>query len=79
MSSIEQLIELLARLRRAKIHFTLEQFRDDSLAVSVAVPGERWEIEVMSDGSLEIERFRSDGAISGEEALEELFKLCSDE
>jgi hypothetical protein len=49
--SLEQLMALLDRLRRAKIHFKLDQFRDDSLAVNVAVPGERWEIEVMSGSS----------------------------
>jgi hypothetical protein len=46
--------------------------------VSVAVPGERWEIEFLADGSVEVERFTSAGEIYGEEALDELFVLYSD-
>jgi hypothetical protein len=46
--------------------------------VSVALPGERWEVEFLNDGSVEIERFISQGEISGEEALNELFSRYSD-
>jgi hypothetical protein len=37
--------------------------------ITVAVPGERWEIEFLDDGSIEIERFISNGKIFGERAL----------
>ena len=47
--------------------------------VLVAVPGERWEIEFLADGSIEVERFISDGGIYGEEALNELFANYSDQ
>jgi hypothetical protein len=40
--------------------------------VIVAVPGERWEIEFLSDGSVEVEKFFSNGEIAGEEVLSEL-------
>jgi hypothetical protein len=46
--------------------------------VSVALPGERWEVEFLNDGSVEIERFISQGEISGEESLNELFSRYSD-
>ena len=46
--------------------------------MSVALPGERWEVEFLNDGSVEIERFISQGEISGEEALNELFSRYSD-
>jgi hypothetical protein len=39
------------------------------------VPGQRWEIEFMRDGSIEIERFISSGEISGEELLPELIEF----
>jgi hypothetical protein len=42
-------------------------------------PGEYWEIEFLDDGAIDIERYRSNGRILDENALEELFKLCSDE
>lgn len=45
--------------------------------VTVAVPGERWEIEFLSDGSIEVEKFVSQGDIAAEEALSELFDRFS--
>jgi hypothetical protein len=47
--------------------------------VMIAVPGERWEVEFLTDGSIEVEKFVSDGEIFGEEAIDELFAKYSDE
>jgi hypothetical protein len=47
--------------------------------VIVAVPGERWEIEFLSDGSVEVEKFISNGEITGEESLNELFARYSEQ
>ncbi|HXU35560.1 MAG TPA: hypothetical protein VN937_04300 [Blastocatellia bacterium] len=46
--------------------------------VIAAVPGERWEIEFLDDGTLEVERFVSNGQVCGEEALGELFARYSE-
>jgi hypothetical protein len=46
--------------------------------VCVTVPGERWEIEFLGDGSVEIERFISNGEICGEEAFSELLARYAD-
>lgn len=46
--------------------------------VQIAVPGDRWEVEFMVDGSVEVERFHSNGQIAGSAALEELFARFSD-
>jgi hypothetical protein len=46
--------------------------------VLLTVPGERWEIECLGDGSIEVERFISNGEICGEEALYELFTTHAD-
>jgi hypothetical protein len=46
--------------------------------VLVAVPGERWEVEFLDDGSVEVERFISNGEICGEEALHELWTTYAD-
>ena len=73
-----RLLAFLKRLSDAKIHFQLKHIRDESVAVFVSVPGEYWEIEFMDDGSIEVERFRSDGSIAGEDALDELFERFSD-
>ncbi|MCM3629480.1 hypothetical protein M3194_19255 [Paenibacillus glycanilyticus] len=46
--------------------------------VEVAVPGQRWEIEFMDDGTIEIEKFISDGEIYDAAELEVLLKGFSD-
>jgi hypothetical protein len=45
--------------------------------LDVTVPGERWEIDLLRDGSIEIEVCKSDGTIHGEPRLEELFRRFS--
>ncbi len=65
------------RLERAHISYSLAHFRVDTVAVQVAVPGERWEIEFFADGSVDVEVFSSlaseNGGLEGEAALERLF------
>jgi hypothetical protein len=68
-----KLTTFLNQLNRENIHYTLASHRDDAIMVLVAVPGERWEIEFFGDGSVEVERFISNGEIYGEETLHELF------
>jgi hypothetical protein len=64
-----QLLRFLDRLDAGRLHYVLRHTRPDSLMVDVQIPGERWEIEFMLDGSLEVERYRSSGEIEGEPAL----------
>lgn len=73
-----KLLDLVGRLAKARIHYSLYHSRNDALGVDIAVPGERWEIEFLNDGTVEIERYRSDGAIGGEELIEELFRRFAD-
>jgi hypothetical protein len=77
-NTFNRLIAFLNKLEEAKINYTLAHHRDEALMVGVTVPGERWEIEFLADGSVEVERFASDGEIYGAEALDELFALYSD-
>ena len=75
--SVAQLIEFLDRLQAANIWHRLDRIRD-AILVEVSVPGEKWEIEFFGDGHVEVERFRSDGRIGGDEMLETLFREFSD-
>ena len=68
----------LQSLERGKIHYMLQSCRDEAIMVCVTVPGERWEVEFLADGSVEIERFISDGEIYGEDILAELFAKYTD-
>jgi hypothetical protein len=74
----DNLLAFLMKLDDRKIHFALKQIRPESILVDIAVPGERWEVEFMQDGSVEIERFVSDGSIDGRERLDDLFARFSD-
>src|SRR6185312_15439227 len=73
-----QLLPFLNELRKATIHHHLSQFRDDAIMVEVAVPGERWELEFLDDGTVEVEVFRSDGTIRDASALEALIRQHAD-
>lgn len=76
-SPYENLLALLARLDKAKISHRLAHYREDAIMVLVSVPGEWWEIEFLADGSVEIEKFRSDGKIGDESGLDVLFENFS--
>ena len=75
----DKLTTFLKHLDEANIHHTLASHRDDAIMVLVTVPGERWEIEFLGDGSVEVERFLSSGDICGEEVLHELLTKHADE
>ena len=61
-----------------RISFRLDSVRDESLMVIISVPGQRWEVEFMEDGTIEIEKFLSTGKILYESEIENLFKNFSD-
>ena len=46
--------------------------------VEAVVPGQRWEIEFMSRGDVEIEKFLSDGTIYDSREFETLLKEFGD-
>ena len=66
------LFSFLQDLREAGIRYRLGQCRDDVVMVEIAVPGERWEVEFMDDGGVEVEVFRSDGTVHDASFLSEL-------
>ncbi len=63
----------ISRLRRifddAKINYDERSVRDGYHMFQAAVPGQRWEIEVDSEGNIEFEVFRSLGDILEEKEL----------
>ena len=77
MDGLNKLIQFLNKLESCKIYYELSKIRD-SILVSVVVPGERWEIEFMINGDVEIEKFVSDGEIYDDSLLNELFEKFSD-
>jgi len=53
--------EVIEVLQAKNIYYTLSSHRDMVIMATAAVPGERWEIEVFPNGSVEMEIFKSDG------------------
>ena len=70
-TTMSRLLRVLDRIEQAKIAYRLEHVRD-SIMIVAAVPGERWEIEFLRNGDVEIERFLSGGVTAGQELLESL-------
>ena len=63
------LTNLIRQLEAAQIHFELARYRDDSVSIRATVPGERWEIDVLDDGTIDFERFVSTAMICDETDL----------
>lgn len=78
MDSIKELNHFLNELEERNIFYRISKIRRDSIMVEVAVPTQRWEIEFMEDGTVEIEKFISDGKYHDNKELEVLFKEFSD-
>ena len=77
METIKSFVQFLEMLDNRNIYYKLNKVRD-SIMVEVAVPGQRWEIEFMSNGSIEIEKFLSDGEIYGYSEIEKMFEDFSE-
>jgi len=60
---------LLSRLEQDRIHFTIGRYRSDSVQVTLTLVGERVEIDVFSDGHMEVSRFKGSEAVLGGEDL----------
>jgi len=77
MDRLNQLIDFLDRLEAAKIYYQLNKVRD-GIMVEIAVPGQRWEVEFMADGGIEVEKFVSNSEIFGESEIDAFFETFSD-
>lgn len=53
--------DLRERLDAADLRYTSSVYRDDAISLLVNKPGEYWEIDVLSDGSLDVEVYASRG------------------
>lgn len=64
-----RLLDYLNRLDAASVHYTLAHTRPDSIMIDVSVPGWRWEIEFLADGSVDVERYRSVAGVENDPSL----------
>lgn len=69
---MSDLLDFLQKLEDNDIYYRLNKVRD-SIMVELALPGQRWEVEFMRDGEVQVEKFLTSGEILDESALEEMF------
>jgi hypothetical protein len=69
----DRFLAFVQRLEQAKIAYFIKHSRPTALTVTIDIPGERWEVDFLDDGSVDVERFVSNGKIYDEPILEELF------
>ncbi len=72
------LYQILAKLDAAKIYYTLDKTREETVMVLAQVPGRHYEIEVFADGKIEVEIYKSHDQIGGQELVDELLRDFSD-
>lgn len=77
MNSLNDINKFLNVLDENNIYYRLNKIRSEGIMIEVTVPGQRWEIEFMEDGTVEIEKFISDGSFYGKEELEVLLTKFS--
>jgi hypothetical protein len=58
---METLFSFCAALDRRRVGYDLKTVRDGAVMVGVVIPGEYVEVEFFVDGTIEIERFVSQG------------------
>jgi hypothetical protein len=75
MTALTKAAELCRELDTRHVDYQLRIVRDEALMISVAVPGQRWEIEFFEDGHVEVERFVSQGVSDDPGAQAELLSL----
>ena len=74
---MDRLLDFLNKLEENHIYYRLNKVRD-AILVEIAVPGERWEVEFLRNGDIEVEKFSSDGEIKSASELDVLFDSFSD-
>ncbi len=62
------------QLEQQNINYQIAHHRDEAVMITVSLVGERWEIEFLDNGNIEVEKFISNGEIAGEEVLKEIFE-----
>ena len=70
----EKAAEIVQKLQAANIWHTVPRVtrEDAARSIEAAVPGERWEIDVLHDGTVEVEVFESQGVQAGDGILDEM-------
>ena len=77
-NSVNRALKFCEQLLARRIRYDMDIVRDGAVMITVAVPGERWEVEFMSDGTVELERFESLGVETVDDAFAMLVAAMGD-
>jgi hypothetical protein len=78
MTALSNAAGLCRELDRRHVAYQLLIVRDRALMISVAIPGERWEIEFFEDEHVELERFVSQGVVDAPDVQAQLLSRFDD-
>lgn len=70
---LSDLLSFLAEVEE-DVDYTLEVDRPDAITVAIATPAQRWEIQFMTNGQIEVEKFVSDGETYRPDSIGDLVK-----
>ncbi len=70
---------LSKELEEAGIWNEIRLFREDGITVLARVPGEYWEIDLLEDGTTDVEVFRTTGEIEDESSIQRLISEFGEE
>lgn len=72
---IHPLYDLMHRLEKAHVHFSLSRHRSGTVLVTLTLVGERIEVDVFEDGHMEVSRFSgSEDIVGGSELVDALLQ-----
>ena len=72
MELLQRAHTLSRKLEGAGIWNEIRLFREDGITVLARVPGEYWEIDLLEDGTTDVEVFRTAGDLEDESSIERL-------
>ncbi len=70
----DKMMEIIAFLEENHVYYRISKVSDanNSIMIDLAIPGERWEIDIQDNGQVSIDKFIYDMNYYDETALEEL-------
>lgn len=67
-----ELLDFLDRLEDSQIYYRINKV-NENIMIEIAVPGQRIEVEFLRDGTIQVEKFISEGIIRDETALDDIW------
>ena len=76
MNPMERMCDFLGHLNEEHIAYRIQMTSEcaDSILVEIAIPGERWEVNLYTDGNVFVEKFVGTGEVFGADELNKLFE-----